>query len=257
MFLRIFQFWFLLFITGMCEAQNTASINNKSVKQRTFININTHVGTHLPAVDLASRFGNNLAVGGGVELIQIPKGWIVNADVSYFFGQKVKEDVLKPMRTTEGTILGDIGTYAAVELRQRGISMSINAGKLFPLFDNGNRTGGIRLTIGSGFLQHKIRIQDNTNSAPQVTPPYSAGYDRLTNGWSLTQFIGYQVISRDKTVNFFIGLDFVEGFTRNQRGYNFDTRQTDNQKRKDILYGIKLGWSLPLWTSQKVEELEY
>ena len=112
-------------------------------------------------------------------------------------------------------------------------------------------------SAGGGFVQHKIRIQDNGNSAPQIAPPYTAGYDRLTNGLALTQFVGYQIVSRDKTINFFLGLDFTEGFTRNRRGFNFDTRQADTQKRLDILYGARVGGSIPLFTNQNADDIEY
>ena len=229
----------------------------KYSSEYTPLSINTTFGVQLPAADLGQRFGSNMSVGGGVEYITLPKGWIVNADVQFLFGQSVKEDVLAPLRTPEGALLGDIGTYASVQLRERGLFMGVNAGRLFKFFDNGNRVGGLRLTVGGGFLQHKIRIQDDTNSAPQVAPPYSAGYDRLTNGFSLSQCIAYQVVSRDKTINFFIGFDFMEGFTRNRRGFNFDTRQQDTQKRIDVLYGVRVGWSIPIFTNQNADEIEY
>lgn len=198
-----------------------------------------------------------MSIGGGVEYITLPEGWIVNADVQFLFGQRVKEDVLAPLRTPDGAILGDNGTYASVQLRERGLFVGVNGGRLFKFFDNGNRVGGLRLTIGGGFLQHKIRIQDDTNSAAQVAPPYSTGYDRLTNGFSLSQFVGYQMVSRDKTINFFIGFDLMEGFTLNRRGFNFDTRQKDAQKRIDVLYGARVGWSIPIFSNQNADEIEY
>ena len=221
------------------------------------LSINASFGVQNPLADLSKRFGSNLMVGTGLELISLPKGWIVGADFQYLFGQTVKEDVLSIFKTPEGALLSDIGTYANIQLRERGVYIGMQGGRLFKLFDNGNRVGGVRLTVGGGFLQHKIRIQDNANSAPQIAPPYTNGYDRLTNGFALTQFIGYQVVSRDKTVKFFIGIDFTEGFTRNRRGFNFDTRQFDNKKRSDVLYGARVGWSIPLFTNQNADEIEY
>ena len=211
----------------------------------------------MPSGDLAKRFSENMNVGGGFEYMSLPKGWIINTQFQYLFGQKVKEDVLASMRTLEGAILGDIGTYASVFLRERGIYMGLQGGKLLPFFDNGNRVGGLRLTIGVGFLQHKIRIQDNNGSAPQLSEPYTSGYDRLTNGWALNQFVGYQLVSRDKKLNFFIGVDCTEGFTRNRRGFNYDTRQFDKEKRLDILYGVRVGWSTVLFSNSKSDEIEY
>ncbi len=248
--------YLLLFISSNLLAQrsNTPSVSSQAT---TMIGINAAFGVHLPASDMANRFGSDLHVGGGIEGISLSKGWVIGGDAFYFYGKTVKEDVLQPLRTVDGAILGDVGTYANVDLRERGFYTGLNLGKLFKLTDNGNRIGGIRLTLSAGFLQHKIRIQDNSNSAPHLAPPYQAGYDRLTNGFALSQFVGYQIISRDKTINFFVGLDFTEGFTRNRRGFNFDTRQRDDAKRLDILYGARVGWFVPLFTNQKADSIEY
>jgi hypothetical protein len=229
----------------------------KMSESYTPLSINTHFGTQLPFGTLAKRFGRNLSAGAGLEYISIPKGWIFGIDGTYIFGQSIKEDVLRNIRTPEGQILSDINTYATVFLRERGYYIGGYVGKLFTTFDNGNRIGGIHINIGAGFLQHKIKISDENNAAPQVAPPYTEGYDRLTNGLALTQFIGYQIISRDKTVNFSIGIDLTEGFTKNRRGFNFDTRMRDDTKRLDILAGLRATWSIVLFSNQKGENIEY
>jgi hypothetical protein len=36
-------------------------------------------------------------------------------------------------------------------------------------------------------------------------------------------------------------------FTQNVRYYDYSTASVDNKKRKDILYGIKFGWILPVY----------
>ena len=226
-------------------------------KHYTPLSINAHYGVQKPIGTLAQRFGINNRIGGGFEFISLPKGWIIGLDGYFIFGQKVKEDVLKNIRTPDGAIIGDIGTYAAVYMRERGYYIGIQSGKLFPFSDNGNRVSGLRLTISGGFLQHKILLKNDDNSAQQVAPPYAAGYDRLTNGFAIAQFIGYQIISRDKTLNLTLGFDFTEGFTQNRRGYNFDTRQRDDAKHIDLLTGIRATFSIPLFTNQKAEEIEY
>jgi hypothetical protein len=221
------------------------------------LSINTHFGMQLPFANLSKRFGQNLNAGGGFEYALIPKGWLLGIDGYFLFGSKIKEDVLKNIRTPDGQILTDIGTYGDVFLRERGYYIGGHVGKLLTTFDNGNRIGGFNITLGAGFLQHKIKIRDENNAAPQVAPPYSEGYDRLTNGLALTQFIGYQIISRDKTINFSIGVDLTEGFTKNRRGFNFDTRQRDNAQRLDILGGLRATWSIVLFSNQNSESIEY
>jgi hypothetical protein len=252
----------ILFITTSLSQVNPSG-NKQNLKNteenKAFhqLGLNISLGGQLAAADLASRFGLSQSVGAGIEYIALPKGWLVRFDWQLYFSRNVKEDVLATLRTPEGNILGDIGTYASVQTRQRGFFTGINIGKLWTLADNGNRIYGLRTTVGAGYLQHKIRIQDNNKSAPQVAPPYSAGYDRLTSGPALTQSIGFQVVSRDKRLNGFIALECTEGFTRNRRGFNYDTRKADTAQRLDILYGIRAGWSIILYSSQSGDNIEY
>ncbi len=226
-------------------------------KKFTPLSISASFGPQMPSGDLAARFGNNLAVGIGIEYAKIPSGWVFNVESSYIFGNTVKEDVLKLLRTTDGNIISDLNTYADVSLRQRGLYTGVTVGKIIKLHDNGNRFGGIRLTLGGGWLYHKIRIQDNQDAVSQLSGEYARGYDRFTAGVAATQFVGYQVISRDRTVNFYIGLEATEGFTKNRRGFNYDTGLRDDLKRIDILYGVRVGWQLAILTNQKADDIEY
>jgi hypothetical protein len=221
------------------------------------LSINIQFGVQKPFGILAQRFGINSEVGVGLETVTLPKGWIIGVETYFFYGNKVLEDVLKTIRTPEGNVLGDIGTYATVDLKERGFYSGLNIGKLFIFSDNGNRASGLRLTIGGGFLKHKIRIINGDNSAQQVSTPYAEGYDRMTYGIAFSQFIGYQVVSRNKTINFTLGFDFTEGATRNRRGFNFDTQKRDDTKRFDILMGFHASLSIPLFSNQKADEIEY
>jgi hypothetical protein len=221
-------------------------------------NITASFGAQKPAGDLAQRFGNNLGVGGGIEYVLIPSGWSYNINAQYIFGQDVYEDVLSKIRTTDGNIIGETNAYADVVLRMRGLYTGASIAKILKLHDGGNHYGGIRLSLGAGWLNHHIRIQDNTQgSVPQLDVQYAKGYDRRSSGIALTQFLGYQMVSRDRTFNFFAGFEFTEGFTRNRRGFNFDTMQRDDLKRHDILYGVRVGWSVPIFTNVNANELEY
>ena len=219
--------------------------------------LNASYAFAVPAADLAQRFGFSMSAGGSLENVSLNTGWIYGVEGYYFFGTDVKEDVLSGFRTTDGNVLSDIGNYGGVELRERGFYAGIHAGKIFKLTDNGNKFGGLRCTFGIGVLQHKIRLQDDNNSFAQVHVPYDVGYDRLTNGIAFNQFIGYQLLSRDKKVNFFFGAELTEGITKNRRVYNFDTRQNDTRTRFDILAGIRAGWSFVLSTHKKAEDIEY
>jgi hypothetical protein len=249
------KLWMLFWNGWVCcatmNAQQTPKFPNS-------LFLNVSYSGQLPAGDLANRFGLSMAVGTGLEYFLANKNLIIGAEAYYLFGQTVKEDVLAFARTTEGEILGDIGTYARVDLRQRGYYWGGHIGRFFKTKEGGNQIGGLRVTLGGGFLQHYIRIQDNQNvSIAQLSGAYRAGYDRLTNGFALNQFVGWQVLSRNKRINFHIGLELTEGFTKNRRGFNFDTGLREDKTRLDMLYALKFGWMLPFWTAQKASEIEY
>ena len=226
-------------------------------KKFTPLSISATFGAQTPAGDLAPRYGNSLAVGLAIEYTKIPSGWFFNVESNYIFGNTVKEDVLNLLRTTDGNIINDLNAYADVSLRERGLYTGATVGKIFKLHDDGNHFGGIRVALGAGWLYHKIRIQDNQDAVAQLSGEYARGYDRFTAGVATTQFVGYQIVSRDRTINFFIGLEATEGFTKNQRGFNFDTGVRDDLNRIDILYGVRVGWQLAIFSNQKAAEIEY
>jgi hypothetical protein len=107
-----------------------------------------------------------------------------------------------------------------------------------------NPNSGFLLMLGAGMVQHKIQIKSN---ALALTEDMIKGYDRLSNGPALSQFLGYLFLSNNRLVNFYFGIECIQGWTQNRRGYNYDTMQEDTKTRMDIMTGIKLGWVLPLY----------
>lgn len=214
-------------------------------------------GGHAPGGDLKNRFGPAFGVGSGLDFISSKSNWIAGLDFSYYFGSDVKEDVLASLRTPEGFIIGNNRTYSDIQLRMRGYYAGGHVGKLIGL-GFANPRSGIRLTLGAGLLQHKVRIQDDPQSAvPQLSGEYKKGYDRLSNGLAFTEFIGYQVLSIDRRVNFYAGLEFTQGLTMSRRDYDFDTRAKDETERLDLLIGIKVGWILPIYFGREADEIYY
>ena len=69
----------------------------------------------------------------------------------------------------------------------------------------------------------------------------------MTNGFMLTQFLGYQYFSGSRLVNFYFGVELNEGFTKNRRAYNFSEKRKDDESRVDISVGFKVGWVIPMY----------
>jgi len=213
-------------------------------------------GYHLVGGDLIQRFGSNLNIGGIISYLPQNKNYHFGIKASYYFGDTVKQDVLEHLRDKNGYILGINYEYAQVKLRQRGFETSAFISKVFP-FGNQNSRTGLRVDLGIGLYQHWIRLQDDFVTAAQLNDPYDKGYDRLSNGLSLTQFVGYQYISKDKRINFYAGFDFLQAFTKNRRYYDFATMGVDTENRTDLMFGLKAGWILPIYIEKSPETIYY
>jgi len=231
------------------QEQESLRINNGNIFSFDFA-----YGFHLPGGDMKDRFGRNNDVGGALEYMTDKGNWIFGVRGGYLFGKVVKEDVLADFRTTDGNIIGSSATYANVALLERGIYTNIEFGKLIGLVP-GNPRSGLRLTIGMGVLQHKIRLEeDRASFVPQIVNDYAKGYDRLSNGFAITEFIGYQHMANNRLINFFAGFEFIQAFTQNRRDWDFALERKDDKKRKDFLVGFKAGWILPFYISPKASE---
>jgi hypothetical protein len=206
----------------------------------------------IPSGDLAKRFNNNASAGLSF-LIKNKKNWIYGADWNYIFGKNPKENgILDSMTTQDGYIINQNGEYANVRLFERGFYSSLKFGKLFPVLSP-NPNSGFFVLAGLGLLQHKIHIEDIGNQTPQLTADYRKGYDRLTNGLALSEFVGYSYFGSNKLVNFFAGVEMIQAWTQSRRSFDYDLRKKDTQHRKDFLNGFRAGWILPLYkrTPQK------
>jgi hypothetical protein len=243
----IFQIFCPFLFTFSLFAQQAV---NPSTNEGNVLSLDINYGYALPAADMKDRFGNNFDAGLGFELLA-ESNWIFGVGGGILFGNKVREDVLENIRTPEGQIIGSNASWAALSLKERGFHAEGRIGKLVPLQPD-NKRSGLRLVLGLGLLQHKIRLQDDPQSfVPQVTGDYKKGYDRLSNGLMLSQFIGYQHLAKNKMINCYAGFEFTQGFTQNRRDYDFLTQQaSDTSSRFDMLLGFKVGWILPFYISR-------
>ncbi len=216
---------------------------------------NFNYNLFFPANDMSARFGQGFAAGISIEWMTAAH-FIFGVQGKFLFGNKVKEDVLSGLRNDDGLIFSDDLGISNVQLGLRGWSTAVFGGKIFPLSST-NRSG-LKMTLGAGFLQHKIRIKDEPlTHTSLISGSYTKGYDRLSNGLAMTQFVGYQHLANDRRLNFTVGLELTEGFTQNRRSLNFDTRQKDETRRFDLLIGIHLGWTLPFFVGENPDEIRY
>ncbi|MBL4624115.1 MAG: hypothetical protein JKY42_03105, partial [Flavobacteriales bacterium] len=175
----------------------------------------------------------------------------------FLFGKSLKEtDILSEVTTSQGYIINNEGIYADVRLFERGYSFQLHFGKQFPVLAPNNNSG-IYVMGGVGMLQHKIKIDAINDDVPQLRDEYLHGYDRLTNGISFSQTVGYRLLSNSRMTNFFFEVEFVEAFTKNRRSYNIDLMGVDDKQRFDMLTGFRFGWSIPLYKKMPREYYFY
>lgn len=205
----------------------------------------------MPQRDMASRFGNNSSVGFSF-LHKTKKRIMFGVDWNYIFGRDIKDSNLfvnigtSSNASGNNLIIDKRGNLATTRLWERGWHSHFKIGAMF-LTLGPNPNSGFVFLVGAGMLYHKIRIEDIGNNAPQLSKEYRKGYDRLSFGFSTSQFIGYQLFSNNKFVNLMAGFEFIQGFTKNRRGYLYDQFRPDNESRLDILNGFKVAVSIPLY----------
>jgi hypothetical protein len=205
-----------------------------------------HYGFQIPGNDMAKRFGINSNLGGSF-LFKNKKNWIGGIEFNYIFGNVIKEDtILKMISTSENGIISDQGVYADVKQFERGYYTNIKLGKIFT-FNKPNPNSGIMVLASVGFIEHKIRTEVADNMAQQLKGDYKKGYDRLTNGIDISEFIGYIYMGNNRLVSFYAGIEFTQAWTQSRRDWDFDRMAPDKTKRYDTLYGIKIGWIIPLY----------
>lgn len=197
--------------------------------------------------DLSERYGDNSNVGL-MCLFKTKSNWLFGADFNYIFGNDVKiyDQIIKNIATSDGQVISKEGVYSDIRMFERGFITSLKVGKLIPVFGC-NPNSGIAIIGSAGLIQHQIRIETDNNAAPQLVGDYARGYDRLSNGFAISEFLGYMYLSDKKLTNFYIGVEFNQGWTRSLRDYNFDTMKKDNNRKFDTLWGIKIGWILPIY----------
>jgi hypothetical protein len=231
----------VLVFTNQLHAQS--SIKDSSIN---IVLIGMGAGIYLPAGNMADSYGTTYCADLSVGLKR-KNNWIYSIEGDYLFGSTVKDVYLfRHIVTSDGQIIGDNGKFSEVRTFERGYAITLNVTKIITL-GKPNKNSGFLIRGGVGFMQHKIRIETPDNTVPYLDKDYRKGYDKLTNGFALHQFIGYQYLSNKRFVNFFAGFDFYEAFTQNRRSFNYDDLKQDTEKRKDILLGIKVGWILPLY----------
>jgi|GEM_PF-1082500 len=200
-----------------------------------------------PQGDLAKRFGPaaEAALGGYVKTTE---NWLWMLEGGYFFSNRVKENSFDNLLNAEGQILGKNGGFADVSIFMRGLRLpTLWIGKIIPMPIKNVTTdySGLAPSLGIGFFQHWINIQDITQTVYQLEPPYKYGYDRMTNGPLFSASLAYWFFHKSEPIRGRLSVEYAWAPTRNQR-YEYSNNILQAATRNDRFLNIKLSWVIAI-----------
>lgn len=206
----------------------------------------------IPGGDLAKRYGVNSNIGGSF-MIKNKMNLLLDINGNFIFGSVLKGDAIHLFdsisTSNNQAIINENGEYAKVRTFERGFFVGARIGKIFS-FRKPNCNSGILITLGGGYLQHKIRIENDGNNAPQIIGDYKLGYDKLRYGFSASEFIGFIYFSKSQVLNFYAGFEFYQAWTISGRSWDFNLMKKDDGKYFDLLNSFKVGWILPIYRKE-------
>lgn len=228
----------ILLLIACTWSVKSQSISDSSLLLNMF---SFHVSGHVPGGDIAKRYGMNFGAGGSYKL-KLSSNWMLSADFSYFSGNNFKEtETFDHLSDKDGIFINIYGEVGEVIFYERGFYAGLGGGKLFPVFGP-NSNSGLLILGSAGFLQYKTLIHQDGKDIPYLNGDYVKGYDKLTNGFGISEFIGYFHLDNDEPVNFYVGFEFHQAWTKNRRDWDFDLMRQDDRLRTDFLFGIRFGW---------------
>lgn len=241
----------LLFVSGLSFTSHSQLNFSDSTLAMPWVSI--QYGFNLTGADLAQRHGhfNHIGFFAGHKT---RRNWVYGIDGSFMFGSDVTPGVTEMfdhLTDDKGTITDQNGDQAIVVTASRGMNINGNVGKILPVFGS-NPNSGIYVSLGAGWIAHKIRVETQEHVVPVIELDYRKGYDRLVQGFTTNQFIGYAFLSSRSFLKFYGGFYVQQGITYERRTIFFDEPdyQVPTTPRFDLQYGVRVGWLIPIYPRQ-------
>jgi hypothetical protein len=264
-------FFFFAAVFAVFVPQNASAQRSKPVYQTDFsskdyvdtaapmIWLDAHFSYYFPFGVLGKTFKNNFSIGPGLT-IKMKSNWTIGIYGDYMFGANLRDPNFfnGTLANDEGIIIDGNGlvSHGGITAEGRYWTFGANFGKIIPV--DRWKNSGIWLRIGAGYFSHKLRIDDYSNQYPQLDGDYTKGYDRRSGGFDLNEFIGYQFVHRNRLLNFFIGVEFHQMWTKPNRNYVFFEGPTSDMPAKfSGLIGFTAGWNIPLYERKTTTTFYY
>ena len=246
----------IIAICVFCSISTFAQFSEKDTSNNEFL---TPIGigfNHLQG-SFSNRFTNFKSFHSGL-LYKNRKQFVFGIQGSYLFGANLKDSsMFEGIINENGTIVGGTGVPSIIEFGGRGFQVKGSFGKIFTLWDK-NPNNGLLLLSSLGLLQHKIFVNIPENDIPQLNKVYRKGYDRLSNGLELSQFIGYIHLAESKeggrqmfVPTYFFGIEVSNAWIQNRRSWNYDQIKQDTKLHYDQMVNFKFGWLIRVNSARK------
>ncbi|MDR2980346.1 MAG: hypothetical protein LBV02_07920 [Bacteroidales bacterium] len=240
------------------------SKNNSIDTTTSMIWLTANLCGQLPMGKLAETFKGNFGAGTGFTY-KTNANWTWSVNFSYMFGAKFKsdqvsfyKDLFGDIITPNGKVMDGYGMETDVYYEGHYWTVNGGLGKIIPLSKRW-RNSGLWIHTNFGFFQHKININvpdPGSNPVPCYEGDYKKGYDRRSSGFAMSQFIGYLFIQKNRLLSFYAGVEIYEMWTKPDRSYVFTLGPTaDMTADFSALFGLKIGWVIPLHEKKKVMTL--
>lgn len=245
-----------LFILGIMLFSLTRLIGqNQSDSSEAVFFIRFDYAHFLAAGDFEKRYSNTNSVGGAFGY-KTASNFTFNFSAGANFSRDVKSDgLLSDIINSVGDATDEDGELVKLTYEQRGLNLFLSGAKVFNLL-SANANSGLVTEFGIGYFQHRIKVDYRDGEVFQLSDEMLKGYDRLHTGLAIRQFVGYQYFGPKNLLNFYLGLEFQQAFTVNRRCFNYDTKEFDTSQKKDLLYGLRFGWIIPI-KKRSSEEFYY
>jgi len=255
-----------LFAPQIADAQGSKPVYQTDFSSKDYVDtaapmiwLDAHFAYHFPFGGLHTMFKNNFAVGPGFTF-KSASNWTIGLHFDYMFGANMRDPNYfnGTLANEDGTVIDGNGLVSQGGITAEGRYWTIGAdfGKIIPV--DRWKNSGIWLKIGAGYFSHRLRVDDFSHQYPQLDDNYAKGYDQRSGGFALSQFIGYQFVRKNRMLNFFIGLEFYEMWTKPNRNYIFFQGPTADMPAKfSGLIGFKAGWNIPLYERKTTTTFYY
>lgn len=234
-----------IFLTILSISTSSLFAQTKKDSAQSIFFVRFEYGYYNTAGDFENRFPNSNAAGGSIGF-KTASNWQFGINAAAHFSNKViTNGLLNDIINEAGDATDADGELVKVTYEQRGLSLFFQVGKVFPVFGS-NPNSGIITQAGIGFLRHNIKVDYRDGIVYQLSEDMLKGYDHLSSGIAIKQFVGYQYFGKRNLLNFYLGFELMQGYTKNKREYNYDTREFDTDLKHDFLYGFRAGWIIPI-----------